>query len=76
MNTRTTISHAVRHLMIDRDMNYTVLAKRMEVRSYYMPRKVQEARWSLDDLEKLAEIFGVEPWDFLQGYQHIKENYG
>jgi DNA-binding Xre family transcriptional regulator len=75
MSTRSTISSTVRHLLIEKGMRNAELASRMGVSSSYMPIKIKEGRWVIDELDKLAEIFNLNPSDFVLGYQHIKENH-
>lgn len=74
MDTRTTVSSTIRQLMIDQGMNFTELASSLGISPSYMPRKIYEGRWNFDDLDRLAEIFGLEPADIVRGYHNIKEN--
>jgi len=75
MSTRTTISSTVKHLLIDRDMRNAELAARMGVSASYLPRKINEGRWTVDELDLLSEIFDLEPADLVRGYRYIKENH-
>lgn len=76
-STRSTITVTVKHLLIERGMNNTQLADLLGVSKSYMPRKISEARWTVDELDSLADIFQLEPADFVRGYHHInKENHG
>lgn len=36
----------------------------------YMPVKMKRGHWGLDDLDKLADFFDMEPADFLPGHRH------
>lgn len=77
MSTRNTISATIRHLLIERGMRNADLADRLKVSHSYMPRKISESRWTVDELDILAEIFHLDPADFVRGYQHInKESHG
>lgn len=74
MSTRSTISSTVRHLLIEKGMKNQELATHMGVSSSYLPRKINEGRWTVDELDVLAQIFNLEPADFVRGYQYIKES--
>jgi hypothetical protein len=80
MGTRSTVSATVRHLLISRGMRNADLADRFAERGRrvsraYMSRKIYEERWTMEDLDFLAEIFRLEPADFVRGYRYIKENH-
>lgn len=70
-NTRTTISATVKHLLVDTGMKKSQLAVNLGVSSAYMPRKISEGRWTVDELDTLAEIFDVQPEDFVRGYSAL-----
>lgn len=75
MSTRSTITATVKHLLIDRDMRNAELAARMGVSASYLPRKINEGRWTVDELDLLSEIFDLEPADLVRGYRYIRENH-
>lgn len=68
MTTRNTISRSVRNLMRKSGFRSAgELAEAMGVSSEYMPRKLNEGRWSVDDVDQLAEVFGVTPSEIITG---------
>ncbi|MBQ6358826.1 MAG: helix-turn-helix transcriptional regulator [Clostridia bacterium] len=75
MSTRSTISSTVRHLLIEKGMKNQELATHMGISSSYLPRKINEERWTVDELDILAKIFELEPADFVRGYRYIRENH-
>lgn len=69
MDTRSRISATVRALMFTRGMSYKSLAGRMGLSETYLPRKISENRWTVDELDLLAKVFSMEPEDFVRGYE-------
>jgi len=68
VNTRENVSESVRALMGLRGMNsMSELAELLDVHPEYMPRKVREGRWTLEDLDVLSEIFEVTPAALVSG---------
>lgn len=35
----------------------------------YLRRKVNETRWTVDDIDILADIFDIKPWQVLGGFE-------
>ena len=68
MTTKETVSESVRTLMRMKGMrNMAELAELLQVHPEYMPRKVREGRWTLEDLDMLGEIFEVTPAALVSG---------
>jgi hypothetical protein len=39
----------------------------------YMPKKILDQRWVIEDLDEIPEIFGRTAADFVQGYRRMAE---
>jgi hypothetical protein len=50
------------------------LAGMLDVNPEYMPRKVREGRWTLDDLDTLSRIFDVTPAALVSGGDFTKRS--
>lgn len=70
-NVKEFITSSVRYMMVRSQMNSGRLAREMGVSPKYIRRKLTEDHWMLRDLDKLPDIFGYEPHDYVQGYQHM-----
>ena len=73
---REQIGSSVRYLMLQSNMKAPDLVDAMEevdhIISYkYIDKKIQEARWTVDDLDVLQKIFDREPGDITFGYRHL-----
>lgn len=65
-DTRKTITESVKRLMRAHGMtDPAALAERMGIAPDYMPNKVRDMRWTMEDLDRLAEIFQVDPADIV-----------
>lgn len=70
ITSREKVSESVTALMVSSGMTYEQLADKFNLNPYYLKRgKLGEQRWDLDDLDLLAEIFGVEPADLIRGFE-------
>lgn len=65
------ITSSVRYLMIRNQVTSKLLAQELHISPKYIRRKLTEYRWTPGDLDKLPNIFGYEPHDYVQGYQHM-----
>lgn len=43
------------------------LARHLNVTATYMPRKIKDAVWTIEDLDRLASYFDLYPADFVPG---------
>ena len=62
---RKTITESVKRLMRAHNMDESALADRMGIASHYMPNKMRDMRWTMEDLDRLAEIFKVDAADIV-----------
>lgn len=68
MDTRSNITRSVKYLMRAKGMtNMTMLADAMGVAREYMPNKMRDSRWTMEDIDRLTEIFNVEPAAIISG---------
>jgi len=86
-NSRKTVSDTVRSLLMDLvnddpevmkvgqtrlyNQKLREMAAYMGVSADYIPVKVKRQYWDLNDLDKLADFFDLDPSDFLAGYENI-----
>ncbi|MER6605819.1 helix-turn-helix transcriptional regulator [Streptomyces sp. NPDC000927] len=71
-DSRESVSFSVMYLMVKHDISMHALADRIHVSRDYMPRKINEGRWKLEELDAMSDIFNVHPGDFLHGPKYIK----
>jgi hypothetical protein len=74
--TKENVSNSVRTLMRLRGMSsMSELAELLDMNPEYMPRKVREGRWLLEDLDALSAIFGVTVSAIVSGEDLAKRPY-
>lgn len=68
MSTRSVITRSVQRLLrTGKVRNLRELAYEIDVSVEYLPRKIREDRWSVDDIDMLAEVFDVSCCELITG---------
>lgn len=69
MSSREVVSQSVRVLCEDAGMSNDELARYLNRAPDYLRRKIKEGRWTLDDIDSLATLFEVQPYEIVRGFE-------